>query len=149
MSDCEKMLPKISAHADRELAPDEAREVEGHLASCPGCANEASRWRRVEDAARKTPQPADAVWDAMWDRAAKKVPPHKAWTTMRRRMWEAVSISAAAAAILVGAYMFLPAQADGRARFEVVSIEIPSADYSATVIPAGEGELPVIWLERS
>jgi len=37
MSECEKYLEMISAQIDHELSPEEERELERHLESCPSC----------------------------------------------------------------------------------------------------------------
>jgi anti-sigma factor (TIGR02949 family) len=37
---CEEMFRRLDDYVDRELAPDELRRVEAHLATCSACATE-------------------------------------------------------------------------------------------------------------
>jgi putative zinc finger protein len=48
-------IEQLSAYYDRELAPDEHREVESHLPGCPDCETTLRRWEALSRAVVSTP----------------------------------------------------------------------------------------------
>lgn len=81
------VLDLLSAHLDGELATDEARVVESHLASCESCRSELTALAAVRDAVRALP-----VLEA----------PLPLLPAIRRPRWIGAAASVAAAALAVG-----------------------------------------------
>jgi anti-sigma factor RsiW len=63
----------LSAYADGELAPDEARRVEEHLARCTECARELAINRSIGGAMRSTESghPRGGVWEGVHRRITR------------------------------------------------------------------------------
>jgi anti-sigma factor RsiW len=61
----------LGAYALDAVDPDEARQVEDHLAECPRCRAEVAAHREV--AALLTSSPADPVPDGVWDKIAAEL----------------------------------------------------------------------------
>jgi anti-sigma-K factor RskA len=56
---CAEIHPNLAAYVVGGLEPKEAAEIEGHLASCPGCRRELEELRKVNRALEAAPPPAD------------------------------------------------------------------------------------------
>jgi anti-sigma factor RsiW len=55
---CAQIHPNLAAFVVGGLEPEEAAEVEDHLASCPGCTNELRELQKVNRALDAAPPPA-------------------------------------------------------------------------------------------
>ena len=94
MDSCDN-LQAISAHHDRELPPDRARQLEQHLRQCDACRQELARLEALSGWLSTAPTleiPASAV-----DRLRHSVKPERDRVVLRT----ARALTAAAAAVLV------------------------------------------------
>lgn len=154
MSDCEKIAERLQAYLDGEGTPDETAEVESHMAGCAECRALPAQWRRLSEGAREVPEVDEGRWEALWSRVEARTQSEEAKTGVWRSAGRGAAITALAASVLLAAYFFFgeptavePVGAVGNT-FRVVSIEVPSPDYSVYVTASGDDALPVIWLER-
>ena len=154
MSDCEQIAERIF-HSKAELSSQEAAELEGHCAKCPECM---AKLDDLEETARlvpPVPEIDDARWSGVWDNVEKRGLAAPLWAGIRGVVLRAVTVTAAAAAVLVAAYLVFPDKPagivdapDAAGTFELVSLEVESPDYNVIVMTDAETDVPVIWLER-
>lgn len=69
----EHPLELISAYADGELSPEEARRVEAHLEACTECVRELALIRSIGGAMRTTPTPPPGLWSDVHRRLTRPV----------------------------------------------------------------------------
>lgn len=104
MSPCADRDALLNAMLDNELDAANALEMEGHLKTCPGCAEwlasmKALRARMAEaELAERAPQRLRAGIEAM---LAKEGRAHRPWWTQASAGWSAAGAMAAAACALV------------------------------------------------
>ena len=148
MSDCDKTSELLSAYVDRELDGDAIRRVEDHIAGCPECMRIVEAFRATDEAARHIDSPSDQAWKGVWNRIESGMSRQVARRVLFARAWRG-ALWAAAAALLVGAlYVFIPRHEPAHWGFEVVSIEVASAEYTPVVLAANGDTLPVVLIER-
>lgn len=156
MSNCEKYEQAMSAYADGELSSEESRALKEHLAGCADCRSKAQAWQQTSQALREVPAVTAQRWEALWERVEEKGRREATSWQMWKSVWRAAAVTAAAAAVLLAAHLFVPADwgaverggAGTSGDFEVVSIEVGSPDYDVFVMATKDDELPVIWLEE-
>jgi anti-sigma factor RsiW len=154
MSKCEEIAARLLRHGDKEPPPEEAREIESHLASCPACRAELESLRGAAKAAGEVPAVREERWNALWSRIEEQAARQQAARRLWNAVWSGAAVTAAAAAVLVAAYVFGPVGGEVETAaaappgFEVVSIDVESPDYAVTVMAASGDEMPVIWLEK-
>ena len=154
MSECEKLAKDIVAYADGELPAARAEAVECHLAECAACRRMLDEFRAADDAARDVPMPDESRWQSVWEKIRARTRSEFARPVLLSYAWKGAAWLAAAAAVLVAIYLVGPR--DGRennsfasaAGFEVVSIEVNAPGYAPVIMTGGEGQLPVVWLEK-
>ncbi len=112
---CRELNELLGAYADGELEKRQAREVEAHLASCPGCAQALSRQRALSGSLREAIlEPAERAaaegrFDTIWanvESAIAAPPPSLgerlvAWWSAGRSARSRWAPALAAAAVLV------------------------------------------------
>jgi len=152
MNDCEKIAEMIM-EAEGELEGESARLVESHFAACEKCRADLDELRsRAAGAATTAPDVAEERWARLWCRIEERTEEKRLPRRVRRSLFQGFALTAAAAAVLVAAYLFTPRRfADEVAdmgRFELVSFEVSSPEYDVAILASSEGEIPVIWLER-
>jgi len=151
MSGCEKYSELASAYLDRELEGGEPAELERHLAQCPACRALFEGFKETGRAAREIGQPGALEWDEVWNRIQARAERQSAVHIIQARIWKRAAWTAAAAALLIGIYVFGPHGARSVAEegpsFEVVSLEVESG-YTPFLMTGDDDQLPVLWLER-
>ena len=155
MDNCARHEEAISAMMDGELSAQQQQELTDHLAGCPACAEALEHWRKLSLAAGDIGEPIPSQWDSVWSKVEKAAVMRRASIRLRREVTRGVWVAAAAAAILLAAFIWAPKKpvlnptvADAKeAPFEVINLEV-SSDYTATVMSGQDKDLPVIWLER-
>lgn len=155
MKSCEEYGELISACIDGELEAGDASAVEKHLAECGDCRAMYEEFRANDAAARDLPTPDESSWGCVWFAIQRGLA--SAERSRQRILTGAVRgamLTAAAAAILLVAYVLTPGTAPVApisypAGFEVVSLEVASADYTPVVMVSDHGDIPVIWIEKT
>ncbi len=152
MSECER-ITKAVFESDGEPSRELARQLAAHVAVCETCAGKMENMRRAFASAEGPPEVSEERWEALWRRIEERA--RRQWSSRRlaRAVWGGVTVTAAAAAVIVGAYVFTPdTEQPGRAtvtgEFQVVSLEVGSPDYDVVVMAARDDAPPVIWLQR-
>jgi len=155
MSTCERMGPLVSAYIDGEISPQDAAEIERHLAQCAECSRMAADFRAAAEAAQGILEPGDETWDRVWSRIESQVSTPAARPSIIEVIWRRAFWVAAAAALAIAFYVLAPGGRQVRhtvagrhADFEIVSIEVASADYTPVLMTTDGGDLPVIWVEK-
>ncbi|MCE9668198.1 zf-HC2 domain-containing protein [Myxococcus stipitatus] len=87
---------RLSAWFDGEVQAHERREVEDHLARCPGCSREASRYSALRRALKAEGAEEIDVPPALTARVARLAPP----TSPRRRAWGRLAAALAAVGLV-------------------------------------------------
>lgn len=154
MNNCEEYGELISAYVDGELEGVNAAAVEKHIAECAECRKMYEEFVSLGETAREIPQPDEAAWNCVWFGIRRGLA--SAERSRQRILAGALRgaiLTAAAAAILLAVYVLVPGTGPGvpglsPAGFEVVSIEVASADYTPIVMATDHGDLPVIWIDK-
>jgi len=98
---CTTAKEKFHDHADGELAPEEARRLEAHLADCTFCHREMAALRDLLAQAKKLPReiaPTHNLWRKI---EARCIPPvEQSSPSAHRRWWPYLGLAAAAAVVL-------------------------------------------------
>lgn len=102
---CEQALGLISARLDREITPEDARELDWHLNDCGACRAAAEAFALQDTELRRAFEPRRAAAATV----AASVTPHLEPPPRRLRRWLPVAIGAAALAASIAAYLLLPA----------------------------------------
>ena len=153
MSDCEKLAKDVVAYLDGELPAERAEAVECHLAECAACRRMLDQLRAADAAAREVPIPDEARWESVWQEIQSRARRESKRPVFFTYAWRGAASMAAAAALLVAIYFLGPQRGReggsvGNAGFEVISIEVSDPSYTPVIMTGGEGQLPVVWLER-
>ncbi len=152
MNDCKQTTEMIML-ARGELDGDQARMVESHFAACGTCRAAIEELAAAGRLFGDVPEVAEERWEGLWRRLQQHMDerglPRGRWGPLVRGF----AVTAAAAAILLAAYVFMPAprQPEERrdaGRFELVSFEVSSPEYDIAIMTTSGDEIPVIWLER-
>lgn len=100
---CEELAPQLSAYASGSAQGAGDRRVEDHLRACPACAATLAEERALLlRLALPAQPPAPSLAAETWAR-------HRARGEARRPRWVAAVAALAAAAVLAGAWLALPA----------------------------------------
>jgi anti-sigma factor RsiW len=152
MNECEKYAELASRYLDGELAGGEAAELERHLAGCAACRATLEEFRQADATAREISEPSGAEWAGVWERIEAQAERQVVVRIIQARIWKRAAWAAAAAALLLGIYVFAPRggqlPATAGFSFEVVSLEVDSPNYTPVMMPGNHDQLPVVWLER-
>lgn len=152
MSECRQISDMIMA-ARGDFDEGQARRVESHLAGCESCRSELEELRKAaRDAAGEVPEVTGERWENLWRRLESHMDKSRIGGQVWRSVFRGLAATAVAAAVLIAAYVFTPAQKVEPARstgeFQLVSFEVHSPEYDVAILAYGEEEIPVIWLER-
>ncbi|GEM_PF-974516 len=99
MSACRDFRDLLSAHLDGALAPAEAKALEDHLASCPGCAKALEELRRTVEAIRSLEPVEPPPWLA--ERILARVQPRKRPLFLRPELQAAALVLVCLTGLLV------------------------------------------------
>jgi len=137
---CEDLIRELASPRG-DLSP---AQIDGHLASCPACAEwsrRAARFDRIWEATRPSEPTTDAM-DALWARASVALDARPVPATLRfegqprRRTWVRSAFMLAQAAAILAAAVFLLRRDDARPieAAVVIPIEVtPGEDQTAIV----------------
>jgi hypothetical protein len=151
MSDCEKILAAASRD---DVSEETAATIEAHVAECPRCAGELERLRETGRSAGEAPMPDEARWEGAWRRIEERGFEAPTKRCVRAAAWRGFAVTAAAAAVLVAAYIFAPetkvtgTMTAGSGVSELLSVEVPSPDYDLVIEVSEDDDVPVIWVEK-
>jgi anti-sigma factor RsiW len=153
MSKCDKNNERLSAYLDGEVAAEEKAEMERHLAGCDACAQEAAQWQVADTAARSVDEPSAGAWDGMWRRIGERTSRERIIRVVRWSVVKAGALAAAAAAVLLAVYFFVPRDtqvvlptASEPESFKLLCIDAGASADVPVVILDDKGRSPVVML---
>ena len=150
---------QLQRFADGELSERQARQIAGHVDSCPQCAAAVRRLENVgklvSGAIRKETKSHDltGLWEKVRQGIAAPAPRPSFWETLSTLLWKPAAKFAYAAAIvfLVG-FIFiksflLPEQRPGAIRqAQVESVASYSPEVAVSVVVAWGDPSAVVWI---
>lgn len=139
MISCEQAWELLSRRRDEPLSPEEAEELEAHLAVCPSCRKDREELERMEQALRSLEElraPADFTRRVMDQVEKEPRRSHNVIPLLRRPQVRALAGLAACALLCIGIYRLIPW--GGNLSGGMVS----SSQQTASVQPAEGAEDP-------
>jgi hypothetical protein len=99
---CRELDDRLDGWVDRTLSEAERREVESHLAGCPGCREEERRLRQLLAHASALPRSVSPPRD-LWPEISRRIERGRAWSWPRIVAWQPALAVAAAVVVALGA----------------------------------------------
>jgi hypothetical protein len=142
---CRELEDRLDGWVDRTLSEAERREVESHLAGCPGCREQERRLRHLLAHAAALPRSVSPPRD-LWPEISRKIERERGWSRPRIASWQPALAVAAAVVIALGAVVLRP-QAPTPAN--IVVVPGPSTGPGYRVHPAAvEMDPGLVAMER-
>ena len=124
---CRELDDRLDGWVDRTLPEAERREVESHLAGCPGCRAEERRLRQLLAHASALPRSVSPPRD-LWPEISRRIERGRTWSWPWIGSWQPV-LAVAAAVVVALAAVALRQQAPAPAQIVVVPSPAAGADY--------------------
>jgi hypothetical protein len=123
---CRELDDRLDAWVDRTLSEAERREVESHLAGCPGCREQERRLRRLLAHASALPRSVSPPRD-LWPDIAQRLERERTWSWPRIVSWQP-ALAVAAVVVVALAAVVLRQQAPTGANIVVVASPGPGTE---------------------
>jgi hypothetical protein len=144
MPACEAVQERIARWVAGEIDAESRRELETHLAGCPGCSTEAGRIREALALLERdeAPDPGPLYWGSFGSRLRARI----AASTRRRRVLRLAAVAAAVAVAVAGLAVFqvrFPSVPQGGSGEERAAMPAPTR-----ALPVGEADARLAELLR-
>ncbi len=124
---CRARDDRLDAWVDRTLSEAERREVESHLAGCPGCREEERRLRQLLAHASALPRSVSPPRD-LWPDIARRSERGRAWSWPPIVSWQP-ALAVAAVVVIALSAVVLRQQAPTPANMVVIPSPATGSDY--------------------
>lgn len=135
---CNAAIAYMHDYLDRELSPEQTKELQAHLAVCPECRERLEALEKTDALIRSVPKPANAP-DYMAYRIMKSLPKTrstKTWTTWVRRH-PAMSAAAMFLVVMVSSFVAMWNQSQ-QLTVRGADLEHVVIEGNKVIVPAGQ-----------